>query len=192
MKSENSSSGKFDANLTKFRQQASILLTTVQDLSEKMDRLNAQSPKSELEILRSNLNNGIRILREQAKSHEKLMKDERKLIREDLEELKKEVMKSHVNALNATIVELNTFVTEFRNVDGQRRVIQSLLFPSIKRRHSDIEAAHKETLEWIFDKSCSNLLEWLEKGSGVYWVNGLVSLKYRIYFFQPWGLTKSD
>lgn len=173
----------FDANLTNFREKASILLTTVHDLSEKMNRLNARSPESELEILRLSLNNGIRKLREQAKSHEKVMKDERKLIRNDLEEMKKQVMESHVNALNGTIVELNTFVTEFKNADGQRRVIQSLLFPSIKRRQSDIETAHNETLEWIFDESSPNLLDWLEKGSGVYWVNGLVSNRRRIYIF---------
>lgn len=79
----------FDANLTNFREKASILPTTVHDLSEKMNRLNARSPESELEILRLSLNNRIRKLREQAKSHEKVMKDERKLIRNDLEEMKK-------------------------------------------------------------------------------------------------------
>lgn len=92
-------------------------------------------------------------------------------------------MESHVNALNGTSAELNTFVTEFKNADGQRRVIQSLLFPSIKRRQSVIETAHNETLEWRFDESSPNLLDWLEEGSGVYWVNGLVSNRRRIYFF---------
>ncbi|KAH8895468.1 hypothetical protein GQ53DRAFT_614022, partial [Thozetella sp. PMI_491] len=54
----------------------------------------------------------------------------------------------------------------------QSDIIRSLLFDSIKRRHSQIEKAHSATLEWIFDPEQTNFINWLKGGDGVYWVNG--------------------
>ena len=56
--------------------------------------------------------------------------------------------------------------------------LESLYFPEIYCRQEEIKDAHKETFKWIFDESgeklrpWSNFVDWLEKGSGTYWING--------------------
>jgi len=67
-------------------------------------------------------------------------------------------------------------------------ILGSLDFPSILNRHEDVEIAHHQTFEWIYedsqieDKSWSNFVEWLQRGTGLYWyaycnANLLYSLK---------------
>lgn len=57
-------------------------------------------------------------------------------------------------------------------------VLASLHFPEIKSRQEEIKDAHKQTFQWIFDQSgrkirpWSNFVNWLEEGSGFYWING--------------------
>jgi len=57
-------------------------------------------------------------------------------------------------------------------------ILGSLDFPSILDRHEDVEIAHSKTFEWIFkdsqvgDKSWNNFVEWLQRGTGLYWING--------------------
>lgn len=56
--------------------------------------------------------------------------------------------------------------------------LESLYFPEILSRQEEIADAHKQTFEWIFDASGSkvrpwnNFVEWLERGQGIYWING--------------------
>ncbi|KAI5861624.1 hypothetical protein GGS23DRAFT_598401 [Durotheca rogersii] len=52
-------------------------------------------------------------------------------------------------------------------------ILKSLAFPSMKNRQENIEPAYDSTNEWVFDSSKTNLQEWLERGTGVYWINGL-------------------
>lgn len=57
-------------------------------------------------------------------------------------------------------------------------ILGSLDFPSILDRHEDVELAHSKTFEWIYresqlrDKSWSNFVEWLQRDTGLYWING--------------------
>ena len=56
--------------------------------------------------------------------------------------------------------------------------LETLYFPEILSRQEEIADAHKQTFEWIFDASGSkvlpwnNFVEWLERGQGIYWING--------------------
>lgn len=57
------------------------------------------------------------------------------------------------------------------------RFLESFNFPDIRQRQESIKEAHT-TFRWIFDKSgekvkpWSNFIDWLESGSGTYWING--------------------
>ena len=59
-----------------------------------------------------------------------------------------------------------------------RWFLKSLYFPEIHSRQEEIANAHKKTFQWIFDESgekvrpWSNFIEWLEEGSGTYWISG--------------------
>lgn len=60
----------------------------------------------------------------------------------------------------------------------ERAIINSLYFRHITDRVDDVSLAHKKTFEWVFSHSSfentpwDNLPNWLEQGSGCYWVNG--------------------
>ncbi|TVY80314.1 hypothetical protein LSUE1_G006860 [Lachnellula suecica] len=68
-------------------------------------------------------------------------------------------------------------------------VLKGLTFLSITDRYDDVEEAHLQTFEWIFErrpsknrpgdddkkiatKKWSNFVDWLRGGQGVYWING--------------------
>ena len=58
------------------------------------------------------------------------------------------------------------------------RVLESLNFRRMTDRFDEVVSAHKETFEWIFhdpaagDKPWDNFTQWLECGSGCYWICG--------------------
>jgi hypothetical protein len=58
------------------------------------------------------------------------------------------------------------------------RLLRSLRFPLMDDRHFEIPEAHERTFRWIFEPSeethreWSNFVEWLERGDGLYWING--------------------
>ena len=62
----------------------------------------------------------------------------------------------------------------------QMSVIDGLQFPRISEREQNIHEAHPTTFEWLFEakNSASNpsagsgILEWLQSGSGIFWVSG--------------------
>jgi len=57
-------------------------------------------------------------------------------------------------------------------------LLESLRFETMTFRHEAIPDAHKRTFEWIFEdtksprKSWGSFCEWLESGTGVFWING--------------------
>ena len=57
------------------------------------------------------------------------------------------------------------------------RFLERLRFEDMYVRMDSVKDAHEETFQWIFDQSkqdakWSNFGEWLEKGSGTFWING--------------------
>jgi hypothetical protein len=56
-------------------------------------------------------------------------------------------------------------------------VTDSLNFASREHRHNDVEIAHEETFAWLFKPPKADMLwdsfeDWLQLGSGIYWVKG--------------------
>lgn len=57
-------------------------------------------------------------------------------------------------------------------------MLESLRFDTMHHRHESITEAHQRTFEWIFQdpdwrvEPWSNFREWLETGTGIYWING--------------------
>lgn len=62
--------------------------------------------------------------------------------------------------------------------DSYKRLLESLYFPDIHARQEGIDEAHKNTFEWIFNKSGNEVrlwhpfIDWLENGHGTYWISG--------------------
>lgn len=62
--------------------------------------------------------------------------------------------------------------------DSYKRLLESLYFPDFDARQEGIDEAHKNTFEWIFDKSGDEVrpwhsfIDWLENGHGTYWISG--------------------
>lgn len=62
--------------------------------------------------------------------------------------------------------------------DFRKRILDSLYFPEINVRQEDIKEAHKETFEWIYDKTGADLrpwsifTQWLEQERATYWICG--------------------
>ena len=56
-------------------------------------------------------------------------------------------------------------------------MIDQLKYPGIFERESALPEAHEGTFEWIFDEipkfsPFPNFLDWLQRGNGVFWING--------------------
>lgn len=51
-------------------------------------------------------------------------------------------------------------------------VLQSLQFPGMHDRHSNIHNRHQQTFSWIHNASAGPFKSWLEKGDGAFWISG--------------------
>ncbi|KAL1847105.1 hypothetical protein Daus18300_014045 [Diaporthe australafricana] len=78
--------------------------------------------------------------------------------------------KCELEVLKLSIEEL---AAESTQVARTVNFLKTLRFLEIQHRLSTIDDAHKSTIQWAFDKSCSTFPEWLESDSGIYWVTGL-------------------
>lgn len=70
------------------------------------------------------------------------------------------------------MAKLGELSAEIRRVNGRQQILRSLLFRSIKQRHSAIQDRHKATFDWIFTKQNTTFCDWLEIGNGFFWVKG--------------------
>lgn len=71
---------------------------------------------------------------------------------------------------------LVSIMQEGREVEENQNVIRSLYFSSLKQRREKISPACEKTLEWLYDPARTDLSTWLSNDSGIYWINGQVSL----------------
>lgn len=76
--------------------------------------------------------------------------------------------------LASLITKLVTLSEDRALWDRQFQIIKSLYFPELKRRESDIIAAHIKTEKWLYVRNRTTFPEWLENGKGIYWIQGLV------------------
>ena len=51
-------------------------------------------------------------------------------------------------------------------------ILRSLHFQEMTARHQRIAEAHQRTYEWAYDSSHADLVDWLVRGNGVFWING--------------------
>lgn len=90
------------------------------------------------------------------------------------------VLSSEASEITAGIEMLNVSKpAEFKlRRDVYLEICQSLQYPEMTHRYEDVIEAYPETFEWAFHDPTEeqlpwdNLAHWLEKGDGIYWVNG--------------------
>ncbi len=70
---------------------------------------------------------------------------------------------------------LAALAEEGERVEREQKILQSLVFESMKQREEEIKDAHKLTLTWIFKNKETRFADWLAAESGIYWVKGKVS-----------------
>lgn len=56
-----------------------------------------------------------------------------------------------------------------------QRILDSLVFPEIDARQSQIDKAHAETFQWIFEDKKTAFASWLRNGNGTFWMGGKAS-----------------
>lgn len=80
-----------------------------------------------------------------------------------------------VDATHATV---QAWRDSSEQAKARKAFLDSLFFPEMFLRQSEIKPAHVGTLEWLFEpegdkkKSWANLVSWLEGDSSVYWLSG--------------------
>ena len=77
--------------------------------------------------------------------------------------------------------ELAQLSSRLASLSRDHQILQSLAFPSMTVRHSNIVDAHKRTFSWIFRshllpktdiRSTIDFKSWLRRDEGVYWISG--------------------
>ncbi|KAJ4312865.1 hypothetical protein N0V84_009719 [Fusarium piperis] len=89
-----------------------------------------------------------------------------------IESLLQETDVSDTDVVAKIVSRLNQLADEARQVQQQHGILRSLLFLTIKQRHSAIQDCHKATFDWIFSKKKTGFCDWLETGNGFFWVKG--------------------
>lgn len=131
-----------------FSHQQSSVVTTIVELQETNTRLEANTTKN-LDDLKSQLLEILRALDERPPNTR------------------------GADTANADIpAKLEALSEEGRNVARKQDILASLRFSSIKVRHNSVKKAHVDTFEWIFGSSKVKFKEWLDSGTGIYWVSG--------------------
>ena len=102
----------------------------------------------------------------------------------DLLDVKQEIINSiqssHPSQTEMAILagQLQKLADQAQTAEQEQRILDSLVFKSIKVRYSKIPTAHTNTFEWIFDDKASSsakvvpFKKWLQSGSGVFWIAG--------------------
>jgi hypothetical protein len=67
---------------------------------------------------------------------------------------------------------LESFEAERALRRRQTSLVKSLYFPELRRRWDGVVDADEMTNTWLFDRSKTSFLNWLESGSGIYWITG--------------------
>lgn len=81
---------------------------------------------------------------------------------------------AHKQVMEEAVASLEAYARQAERVRRQHRVLKTLVFQSLWTRHERIEDAYVETLQWVWDSPITKFGNWLEKGEGVYWIEGLV------------------
>ena len=91
-----------------------------------------------------------------------------------IEKLKEQEYRAEVSQLRDLQDQLHILKEERYNCQRQYDIIQSLYFPELRRRWSMIPYAERGTNDWLFDRSKTTFVDWLESKDGIYWISGRV------------------
>lgn len=116
------------------------------------------------------------------RSHSALTQDEKLVISQVLD------VEAHKKNLEEAAASLEAYATQAERVKRQHHVLKTLVFQSLWARHERIEDAYVETLQWVWDSPVTKFGHWLERGEGIYWIEGLV----RTSTMDPVSLFKCD
>ncbi|KAI1377629.1 hypothetical protein F4677DRAFT_42993 [Hypoxylon crocopeplum] len=90
------------------------------------------------------------------------------------------IQKTTESALLDAVARINERIPSNQEIEAavRRSLLDSLRFSSISQRYEEVAEAHRSTYEWIFragqnhGANWSNFPEWLQSGSGLYWISG--------------------
>jgi hypothetical protein len=71
--------------------------------------------------------------------------------------------------------QLHSLANASKTMTRQQNLLKSLIYQEMKERHDIIHDAHQSSLHWLFEELKTDYVKWLERGSGIFWVNGKVS-----------------
>ncbi|KAI0017014.1 hypothetical protein F4780DRAFT_782743 [Xylariomycetidae sp. FL0641] len=126
--------------------------------------------------LTESLNQDFNFLSVQTTSYQNQLDDLAKAVRTQTQTYESQIMnahKDHFASLRQITLQIASYIDSIRSTERFQRVIESLCFDGINARYNGIDEAHPGTLDWTVLERRTNFKEWLEKGAGVYWVNGL-------------------
>lgn len=95
-------------------------------------------------------------------------------IQSDIQELVREQQEMQAAQLDLLMQSLRACEDERRICQHQLEVLRSLRFEELYRRWSSIEETERLTNSWLFDRSQTTFIEWLEGHDGIYWISGKV------------------
>ncbi|PHH91795.1 hypothetical protein CDD83_10291 [Cordyceps sp. RAO-2017] len=109
-----------------------------------------------------------------------------------LEQIKDEILRLTRSVVDpeTQLTQLNSIKTELRALESEKtichkqsRIIKSLYFPELRRRWSQITDADQFTNSWLFDRSKTNFLDWLESqhDERVFWITGR---QWQVYSYE--------
>lgn len=102
----------------------------------------------------------------------------RQLVREDISQQGQKLGVENLVEHEKLRAELKAYVENGEIKKMRAAFMRSLAFPEMQDRYHTIAEAHQQTFKWIFEESekyalpWSNFVDWLQHGTGVYWVNG--------------------
>ncbi|OCL06719.1 hypothetical protein AOQ84DRAFT_410266 [Glonium stellatum] len=88
--------------------------------------------------------------------------------------------KNRLDRLRADIVSSTTDLSmkitaltrEVNRVERGQKILESLIFETMRQRKSEIKDAHQRTLGWVFDEETSAFTDWLKVENGFFWMKG--------------------
>ncbi|RYP08545.1 hypothetical protein DL765_008750 [Monosporascus sp. GIB2] len=158
----------------------------IQSLRSRLDALDRRIRKSIEDALQTERNSSIMVkLAEIEASHKKMeIQDGSKLnlIREDILRLTKQTQQNSEMRAAAQAAQLASLKTKLDILQREQstcarqiKVLESLYFPELRRRWSQIRKADQRSNEWIYDRQQTSFMSWLEsqkKGDGLFYITG--------------------
>jgi hypothetical protein len=77
-----------------------------------------------------------------------------------------------VGAHSKLIRDLSSLVVETASISKLTRILETLRFEEMPRRHWQIRDTYADTYSWIFDEQNSTFADWLAHQDGLFWVSG--------------------